>query len=563
MSISTLFGDARWIVREAFKSFLNPIGVLGGVLDIARGWKFSRNWVAFWINLPAIVLLASVYIIFAFFVFSRRDSQIQRFSVESETRCTTKSLENAYHQSREEEFTKLPGFPVSTAPKSGFEISDLTRRYVELLGKRIVAIDPTNQLAHYRLGLIYSISGKSDEAMEEMADLAAGKYGESPPANAWMAKERLIAKAKGKEVAIKDLLENLELAGKWKDTDYRLMLVYSSLLEQSNDIPKAIETVKKAVLIKPELNLDLARLYARIGNEEGLREAAFFVEEYYAPKLNTPQEVESDRLAVAEARRLTGRLERAEEVLSEGFSPTSTRVQIRRSLSEVQRALYNKSIREIAKGFYTADLSLLEKAAETDPANSNISGDIARLLPLKIKPTKKLLEVLKKQDEDGITSATAHMILAEGYYALGKTKEAMKHWERGLTKEPGNLIAINNLALCLAKQPKPELDRAFELLNRAITLAPNNPEILDSLGETLMIANRPKEAINKFEMAIRQDNRRIATRKRLVSAYQAVGLEAEAIAQNKVIESLEKTLQAEPVRTPPDEESREFFPSAP
>lgn len=541
MSNSSFLSGLGWFFGELKKIVNHPIGVAGGFLDVFRAWRFSRNWLQFWFHLPFFALLCSVFVVCVFSLFGRVDTKIQQFSVESETHCSTKLLESICSQSREEDFLKAMG---GTNPAKDFAtdkiVTDLNKRYVELLSKRILSIESNNQFAHYRLAMIHSLNGQEASAESEMTELASGLYGEFPPANAWIAKDKLIAKSKGEEVLMQDLLNQLDNATKWKDIDYRLLIVYSRLLEQTNNVDKAIEVCKKAVAMEPETNLELARLYARIENEDGLRETTFFVEELYGRTLNTPQEKESDRLAVAEANRLSGRLEQAAELLGDGLRANSSSAALRRELSEVQRLIYNRSMKQLADGSYIADLTFLEKSAETDSSNPNISGEIARLLPLKIRPSKKLLEVLKVQIDQGIPTPAAHMLLADGFLAFGNIKEAMKNWELGLSKDPNNAAAINNLALCLAKQPSPDLDRVFELFDKALALAPSNPEILDSLGEALMIAKRPKEAINKFELSIRQDRRRISTRRKLVAAYNEAGMAEMANMQLKVIDTLVK-----------------------
>jgi hypothetical protein len=54
-----------------------------------------------------------------------------------------------------------------------------------------------------------------------------------------------------------------------------------------------------------------------------------------------------------------------------------------------------------------------------------------------------------------------------------------------------------------------------------------------------MAAKKPKEAINKYEQSIAVDENRIETRKKLVDAYLAAGLNDLAKAQKEIIESME------------------------
>ena len=85
-------------------------------------------------------------------------------------------------------------------------------------------------------------------------------------------------------------------------------------------------------------------------------------------------------------------------------------------------------------------------------------------------------------------------------------------------------------------------------MNKANALSPNNAEVLDSLGDILMIAKRPKDAINKFELAIHFDPQRMETRKKLVDAYLSNGMEEDAKTLRKVIEKMERIKAEEEAR---------------
>jgi len=541
MTRSEFTDGALWLGREFLKFFSSPAGVAGGLLDAFRGWRFSRSWVRFGFHLPSVVLLSAVYLVLGFSILGREDSRIQLLSVQSEKRCVTRLMEESCEELSEDEFSKVPGLSnIEIVHYKTVPISDLTMRYTELLSKRILSIQSRNQIAHYRLGMIYHLTERYEEATSEMSELANGKYGECVQANAWMAKDLLKKRAAGREVTTTELVAQLEKASKWKNVDFRLVCYFARILEETGDTTKAISLTKQAAAKKPELNLDLARMYYRQGYQQELRSAATAAEDLFMKRLNTLKEKESDRLAVAETRRMTGRLELAAEILVEGSPNKNSGPATRRELSEIYRLIYLKSVFQSEAGTYQADLSQLEKVADTDPSNSNISGEIAKLLSLKVKPTKKLVDVLRKQIELGISNAEAHLLLAERYFETGNNKEAIRNWEIALGKNPNQISALNNLALLLARESENNIDRSIELLNRANALSPNNAEILDSLGDILMMANRPKDAINKFELAIRVDSQRIGTRKKLVDAYQSSGMEDDAKTLRKVIEKMER-----------------------
>ena len=536
---TTFLSDTKWLLSEFAKVFYNPIGVAGGFIDATRGWKFSRIWWRVWLHTPFVVLLCSAYGASSASLFRSVESQIQALKVESEGRCTTVRLENNCNEIYESDFSKAVGLSQVLPDKPLEPLSELTIRNVELFARRAISVDPTNQDAHFRLALIYLLSDRNEQGRSELQLLASGKFGVFPQASAWLAKDDIVRKTRGEDVSLVLLMSHLEQASQWKDCDARLLYAYSYFLHATGDVVKSTVLANKASIANPEFNLHLARLYALQKDEKSLRATAYVVEDVFGKRLNSKMEKDADRLAVAEVKKLTDRLEEAETVLQEGLDLRPSSMELRRELSEVQRLLYTKSILQREDGGVDADLILLEKAGTTDPSNPNIISDIAKLLPMKIKPTKPLMELLKTQIAAGKTNVQTHLLLAQGFVLMDNMKEALKNWEIVIAKEPNNVGALNNLALGLAMDSPANCDRSLALISKALELSPNNAEFLDSLGDILVIAKRPLEAINKFELAVRVDKSRVQTRRKLVRVYQSLGMEDMAKTQSRVIEMIE------------------------
>jgi tetratricopeptide (TPR) repeat protein len=533
--------DRDWLRIESINLLFHPIAAIGSTIDWARGWRASRNWLGFFATLPSLTLLVAFFSVLGFTMFSRKDGQAVLFTEESLQLCSTRTLEIACERQQEPEFSKAIGAVERVETDTLLEgLSDDSKRYLELLCLRILAIEPNNQVAKYRLGLIASLNDRHERAVREMREITGNQFGDFPQANAWLSKALVIKKSAGETIEKNELLDHLDKASKWKEADFRLLLVYSRLLEELGDNKKSVEMVRQVVTAKPELILELAQLCARIGDDEGRIAAANQAEDYFGAKINFPNEKELDRLSVADAMLLSNRIESAAEVLTEGLRQNLGGPRTVRQLSEVQRLLYLKSIKSNADGTFEVNLDLLETMADTDATNPSVSSEIAKLLVFKIKPTTKLLDVLRKNIALGITDVPSLLILGEGYFANGNFIEAQRYWELAVTKEPDNFVALNNLASCLVAISASNVDRALELVTKAGTLAQNNPDVLDTWGEVLALANRHREAITKFEMAIRLNVARIDIRRKLVAAYEALGMTEMAESQTKVIADLEK-----------------------
>lgn len=534
-----------WLGRDSLKLLYSPLTVAGGLLDTFRAWKNSRSWFTIALTVPAVLALLSILLVYCASLLTRADRNLQMFATDSEEKCSTELLERVTNRLVESQLTEIThDIPWRVEMFGEEQVSKQTLHYVQLLSRRILGMETTNATAMYRLGLALSADNQSTEAREVMEPLANGALGDFFEANEWMAKQLLLDRIKGESIDAKAFENHLKRASQKKGADYRLLSMYSRVLEAGGNTQKALEVAKLAATSKTELNLDLARLYGRLNDTENLRNAAFIVEDYFKRRLNTSVETDQDRLAVAEAMVLSKRLDKAIEVLEQGLAGGARRPKLSLQLSETKRMQYTESIKTDETGKQTVDLSLLEAAAIADPMNPRVANEVANLLPRKIKPSKMLLDLLKDQILAGATTWQTHMVLAEAYYGMGNINESIRQWEMALDRNPNNLEALNNMAICMARLDPNNLEKPLELLNNASKLMPSNPELLDSYGEVLVLANRPKEAIIKYEMAIRQDGRRIDTRKRLVEAYQKVGMKELAKAQQAVVDAMEKAAAA-------------------
>ncbi|MCY2986027.1 MAG: hypothetical protein NTY15_20550 [Planctomycetota bacterium] len=534
--------DYDWFRFELVDLILKPIGIVGSGMDTARAWRISRNWKLLFVCLPLVIALLAVYGKVGVSLFKRKDTQTPIYAAESIGMCSTKSLEIVCHKRQETAFVLATGLTSLKLPGDDeIEASDTTLRYVELLCKRILEMEPNNQLAKYRLGLILSIRNQPVEAETVMREIVDGKRGDFPQASAWLSKSLSIQKGEGKEIAKQDLIDQLDAACKGKEVDFRLLSLYGQLLLEQGENAKAIEVTKKAVALKPDFVLQLARLYSKIGDEAGKIAAANQAEDYFSAKINFVNEMEADRLAVAEARVLSNRLVKAAEVLSEGLRQKLGGEATVRELSEIQGMIYRQSIRKRDDGQYDVDLSLLEVMADTDPENPTVSSEIANLLTYKVIPTQKLLDVFKKQVADGVCSISSLLVLGDVNYKTGNLKEAERYWALAVEKEPNNPVALNNLAICLVELSSENAERAMELVVQANEQSPDDANVLDTWGLVLMAANRPKEAVNKLERAIQTNPERIETRRKLKTVYESLGMKEMAELQVKQVQRLEES----------------------
>ena len=538
---SSMLADLRWLRRELVLLVVRPFRAICSLMDAARAWRNSRRWKGMMFSAPAASTLVMAYLALPFCLSSREDLLVLELEKESLGVCSTQVLESISLGIQEKDFTNAIGGSISEVLVPSASISDNTKKYIELLSRRVLSLEPKNQIARYRLGLILHLNEDVENAKREMQLAASRELNDFPQADEWLAKNLVIEKASGQSITEGDLQLHLANASRMPDCDFRLLFLYSSLLESKGASEKAVAIAKLGVEARPESILDLARLYTRLGDEEGRVSAATKAVNYFETRLSLDDN-ELTRLAIADAKLLCDQLADACEILEEGVRKKVGGDKSRRQLSEIQRVMYLGSIRKNEKADVEVDLSLLEKASDSDPSNPNISNEVAKLLAIKTRPTKKLLEALQSHIDSGIATATCHLILGEKYFAMGKLKLAEEHWESAIRKEPNNVTALNNLAMCLTAISPSNVDRSIALVAKADLLAPNNADILDTWGDLSMVADRPRDAVNKFELAIKNDAKRIDIRKKLVLVYRAAGLDDMAETQLKLVQSLESVV---------------------
>lgn len=496
------------------------------------------------LGLIPLLVLATIYAGYGFSLFERVDSRVQKYGFKSEKVCPSANLEEAAYSNLD--FLKQGIAGESSKP---VEISPIQMRYVKILNERILATEPDDNSAKYRLALSEAISGNVEKCMSILTEVASGKNGPFPAANSWIAAKLIDDFQKTNDNSLlPEIASQLKVASTWPGVRPQMLAFYARILASSGMVGDAITVAKDAVKRSRFYHLDLLQYYNAAGNADGVRTSGYEVEKVYGARINTALETKIDRLAVAEARFLMGKPDSAIEVLKEGLTKESTtnKSELSRALSEYRLRQFEKSIQRLDDGSFIADVSFLDDAVDADPNNPKVSETVAKMLPMKIRPSRKVIAILKQQIETGVTSGDAHRILAEGYYASGNISEAIKSWEFAIQKSSTDASSRNNLALVLARENPPQLERALQLIVEADKLAPNSTEVLDSYGQILAIAKKPAEAIVKLEAAVRLDPNRKTTRKVLEQCYRELNMNDLADAQAAAIKSLEDISSTKP-----------------
>jgi uncharacterized protein (TIGR03790 family) len=117
---------------------------------------------------------------------------------------------------------------------------------------------------------------------------------------------------------------------------------------------------------------------------------------------------------------------------------------------------------------------------------------------------------------------TARLDLAIQDEAAGQFDRAIAHYRAILAYAPNELIALNNLAFALAVQ-KGAPQEALPLAERAVTLSPNAPVMLDTLAWIQHLLGRHGESAATIGRALARESNNADIRWHAAVIYEAVG----------------------------------------
>ena len=135
------------------------------------------------------------------------------------------------------------------------------------------------------------------------------------------------------------------------------------------------------------------------------------------------------------------------------------------------------------------------------------------------------LEELKHwQSEHGDTPVVLRA-LAERHHQLGKLSEALIFYRRLLRLAPDDARSLNNMANLLMQS---DTELAFQTARQALTLDPDNPAILDTMGWARIQIGDLETGIAHLREAVARDGRSAISRYHLGAALEEYGSYDEA-----------------------------------
>ena len=153
-----------------------------------------------------------------------------------------------------------------------------------------------------------------------------------------------------------------------------------------------------------------------------------------------------------------------------------------------------------ATGDPTGGEKFLRRAIEADPSNLEAYGVLGRLYAAQGKLGQAVAEfdaLAARQPSAEAPRIFAAVLLQ----TQGNEDEARRRYERIVEANPRAPVAANNLAWIYASRGE-QLDRALQLAQSAKAMAPDNPEINDTLGFIYIKKQLPGLAIPPLTLAV-------------------------------------------------------------
>ena len=176
-------------------------------------------------------------------------------------------------------------------------------------------------------------------------------------------------------------------------------------------------------------------------------------------------------------------------------------------------------------GDFSRQFELLQKAIEADASFTETYDRLTALFlsESSVEQKEAIKSGLLEQVTGDSPSAMAHFALSNLFGAEGDDAKAEWHLEQAHRLDNEFVAVINNLAWLLAHKREPDLDRALELAEIAVSRVPGNAEFLDTLGSVLLLQNRHEQAIAIFEKALRNSRSKNEIHVKLAACYRAIG----------------------------------------
>jgi tetratricopeptide (TPR) repeat protein len=361
--------------------------------------------------------------------------------------------------------------------------------------RRVLELEPDSAAAHVALARIFEARG---ETLRQRQELAEALRVQPPMLSARVALTDQLLRSGNAKAALATLNEAPDFQYRepaFLASQARCLLVMGKLAEARKAIDEGLSRSRTPALLLADANLRMRQkdlsgarpiLAAILNQDPGNAEALEGLMENYAATGQARAGIEQVRALAAKR-------------------PSDARIQL--LLATWLRRLGDKrGARDAAELARKADPNLLAgdlMLAELDLLEGRVDAARQRLGGL---------------PADRRSLPEARFMLAMTEYQAGNYQAAIQHYQAGLATAPKSVVALNNLAYLLvdyAGRP----DEGLQYAQQVKELAPNDPQVEDTIGWALFKKGLYPTAVTHLERAAARSQGSAVTRYHLAMAY--------------------------------------------
>lgn len=521
----------------------SPVQIAGNLLDLYSTWRFSRKWRYAAAVIPVMILAMGFGTIVCIGRLVDDKTKVRWYIEEAEKQAKIASnasvapaskTDGAVQEAETEKNASAPATSTSETPETWDNRTPEERaEYVDLLFRRVLQLEKSNKQALYYVALQMSRFGKVTAARQIMESLAPVRFGGFELAHAWLAMDMIQRNQQGQQVNPEELKHHLRQCTNRDDISPMLLVAYAQLLQRDDQISQAEQVLKRAAKFDPSVLLGSIAIYNRNGMVGQARAAADSIYENLKDQFSG-ERGDSNLIVAVQGFAQTGRLDQSIELLKAGIIQRPESSLLRRALSDAYRLQFRQTAASV-DGQVKVNLDLLNFAIVVDPTNIAVQEELALMSIAKSGQNSAVLDALRVQIAVKGTSFSARLLLAEFAFLTKDFDTAIKQYEVVLAELPNMTLAINNLAMIFTMVEPPRANDALEMIQRAVKLAPDFPEYLDSQGDIFVALGKNQEAIESYEKALIKGSIRVTTRQKLIDLLEKQGDTVKLAEQTEIL----------------------------
>lgn len=417
----------------------------------------------------------------------------------------------------------------------------------DLMLSRILQLGEGNLPSRFYVAQQNIAIGRVDVARGIISQIAPDNRPGLAEAHEWMAKDLISRASRGEQVSPDVLRHHLQNSLERFDLNFEPALyeIYASMLERDKRSSEATRLLAKAGEISSIYQLKLLDYLTQkklVNQAKGIADSFISkVEDAIANPKSKPEDIARDIVLAARAYSMTDRVDDSIRFLEKHQPNQLNMADWRRVYSENFRSKFRKSLVR-SNDQMQVNLNFLNVAIKADPTNVAVQSELQILKEIGIASTpdqrKSLVNLIAQQG----SSVVPKILLAESALVEGKTDEAITYYELILAEVPEFTIVLNNVAALMAKKTEPNIEKARELIDKAISITPNIAECRDTKADIEAQAGNNDAAIAEYLKALELAPARLTTREKLIKLYEAVGNGSEVAKQKELLQKVKDEL---------------------